>query len=45
MLESIIKLLLSTIPVALLGALIALVVQSAALPALAQPNRHFLKQP
>ncbi|MGA7367844.1 MAG: hypothetical protein WBX01_01855 [Nitrososphaeraceae archaeon] len=40
MLESKIKLLLSTIPVALLGALIALVVQSAALPALAQPAQQ-----
>ncbi|MGH9994092.1 MAG: hypothetical protein ACRD4J_02485, partial [Nitrososphaeraceae archaeon] len=36
MLESKIKVLLSTIPIALLGAVIVLVVQSAAMPALAQ---------
>lgn len=40
MLESKIKVLLSTIPVALLGALMVLVVQSWALPAIAQPAQE-----
>src|SRR5688500_13979777 len=40
MLESKIKVLLSTIPIALLGAVMVLVVQSAAMPALAQPAQE-----
>lgn len=40
MLESKIKVLLSTIPIALLGAVMVLVVQSAATPALAQPAQE-----
>lgn len=40
MLESKIKVLFSTIPIALLGALMVLVVQSVALPALAQPAQE-----
>ena len=46
MLESKIKVLLSTIPIALLGAVMVLGVQSTALPALAQNllKRHFSSQ-
>jgi hypothetical protein len=40
MLESKIRVLLSTIPIALLGAVMVLVVQSAAMPALAQPAQE-----
>jgi hypothetical protein len=40
MLESKIRVLLSTIPIALLGAVMVLVIQSAAMPALAQPAQE-----